>query len=202
MGPLSAREPANANPRPSRIDFLPKSITSWGRSSYFESRTNWPTYFVRPGVWGKSLAEAPPAPLADFVIIVEAITPRDTFPKSRLRIVHLDFLGICLFVRPLPRRTDLSAMVAPRTPALRLHDFRDAGRRDSSDSIQVPACLSSRESFPESSPAERNGRDPSLQRHPQIGLPRGRCASASRRNSCRRPGPPLAGWLLFCRCPS
>src|SRR5260370_21717518 len=91
IGPLSAREPANANPKPSRMDFLPSSITSWGISWYFVPRTNWPTYSVKPGVLGKSLLDPPPAPFAESVSILEAIKLRDTLPKSPLRILHLNY---------------------------------------------------------------------------------------------------------------
>src|SRR6266481_7710025 len=65
MEPLSAREPARANPRPSRIDFLPSSITCSGISSYVVVVTNRPTYSVRPFVLGKSAPHAVPAPCKD-----------------------------------------------------------------------------------------------------------------------------------------
>src|SRR5713226_4833876 len=50
--PFWAREPARASPKPSRMDFLPRSITSAGRSVNFVFRTNSATYFVSPGVCG------------------------------------------------------------------------------------------------------------------------------------------------------
>src|SRR5260370_24782466 len=84
--PLSAREPARANPRPSRIDFLPSSITCSGISSYVVVVTNLPTYSVRPGVWGKAAPDAGPARFADTESTREAIMPREALPKSRLSI--------------------------------------------------------------------------------------------------------------------
>jgi hypothetical protein len=86
IGPDSAREPARANPRPSRIDFLPSSITCSGISSYVVVVTNRPTYSVRPFVLGKSAPNAVPAPFADAGTTLEAMMPREALPKSRLRI--------------------------------------------------------------------------------------------------------------------
>src|SRR5260370_16565079 len=67
-------------------------------------------------------------------------------------------------------------------------DSHDAERQDNSDSIPGRVFLSSRENFLESLPAERNGRDLSVRKHPQIDLPPNKCASSSRRNSYLRPG--------------
>src|SRR5437879_5548702 len=49
-------EPASARPKPSKMDFLPKSSTSAGMFSYFVLTINSATYFVRPGAFGKSAA--------------------------------------------------------------------------------------------------------------------------------------------------
>src|SRR5258708_32272948 len=72
--PLSPREPARANPRPSRIDFLPRSITCSGISSYDVVLTNLTTYAVRPGGVGEAAASAGPARYADSENTLEAIT--------------------------------------------------------------------------------------------------------------------------------
>src|SRR6266699_5803537 len=64
MDPVCARDPANARPKPSRMDFLPSSMTSSGISSYLVEATNWPTYSVKPGALGNSL----PARLALFLL--------------------------------------------------------------------------------------------------------------------------------------
>src|SRR6266849_9316 len=86
IDPLSARAPARANPRPSRIDFLPSSITCSGISSYVVVATNRPTYSVRPFVLGKSAPHAVPAPFTDVGTTLEATMPREALPKSRLSI--------------------------------------------------------------------------------------------------------------------
>src|SRR6266404_8973370 len=91
IAPIWAREPANASPNPSRMDFLPSSMTSCGISSYFVDAINFPTYSVRPGAFAKSPAGVS-APFADRRNAVEAITPREAFPKSRLRMSHLKIL--------------------------------------------------------------------------------------------------------------
>src|SRR6185437_12524561 len=56
IGPLSETDPASARPKPSRMVFLPSSITLAGMSSYFVLTTNSATYFVRPGDLGNSVA--------------------------------------------------------------------------------------------------------------------------------------------------
>src|ERR1700730_489501 len=45
--PVLASEPLSASPMPSRIDFLPNSITSTGMSSYLALTTKSATYLVR-----------------------------------------------------------------------------------------------------------------------------------------------------------
>src|SRR5215467_9913597 len=65
-GPIADTEPASARPKPSRIDFLPSSITSAGMSSYFVPTMNSATDLVSPGDLGNSGAgaEVEAAPVA------------------------------------------------------------------------------------------------------------------------------------------
>src|SRR5438309_3547192 len=90
--PVCARDPASARPKPSRIDFLPSSMTSSGISSYFAEATNLPTYSVNPGALGKSLPGASPALPVEAARTVDPITPREALPKSRLNKIHLVIL--------------------------------------------------------------------------------------------------------------
>src|SRR5260370_39531815 len=85
MGPMTDAAPANDNPNPSRIDFLPSANTSSGMSVYFELTMNSHTYLVSPGALGNSPAglgeaAAPPPPIAN------ADNAREFLKKSR-RIV-------------------------------------------------------------------------------------------------------------------
>src|SRR6266851_2114739 len=73
---------------PSRIDFLPNSMTSPGISSYFVEATNLPTYSVRPGALGKSFRGALPALPIESERRVDPSTLREVLPKSRLNKVH------------------------------------------------------------------------------------------------------------------
>src|SRR4051812_840614 len=62
-------DPASARPKPSRMDFLPSSMTSGGMSEYFVPTMNSATDFVSPGAFGNSAAgagsaETVPAPAA------------------------------------------------------------------------------------------------------------------------------------------
>src|SRR6266436_6334992 len=91
IAPVCARDPASANPKPSRIDFLPSSMTSSGISSYFVEATNLPTYSVKPGALGKSLLLASPALSTEPARKADPSTPREVLPKSRLNKVHLLF---------------------------------------------------------------------------------------------------------------
>ncbi len=52
--PLSATEPERARPMPSRIDFLPTAMTSFGRSFALVFTMNSATARVRPGTSGKA----------------------------------------------------------------------------------------------------------------------------------------------------
>src|ERR1700676_1265028 len=56
IGPITDADPASARPKPSRIDFLPNSITSAGISSYFVLTINSATDLVSPGAFGNSAA--------------------------------------------------------------------------------------------------------------------------------------------------
>src|SRR5579862_7783339 len=58
IGPITDADPASANPKPSRIDFFPSSITSGGMSSYFVLMMNSATDLVSPGAFGNSVAAA------------------------------------------------------------------------------------------------------------------------------------------------
>src|ERR1700686_4753115 len=56
IGPITDADPASANPNPSRIDFLPRSMTSGGMSAYFVLTMNSATDLVSPGALGNSAA--------------------------------------------------------------------------------------------------------------------------------------------------
>src|ERR1700730_16439054 len=134
IGPLSAREPAKARPKPSRMDFLPSSMTSAGIFSYLVCRTNCPTYRVSPGVFGKSLTETAFAASAraaseGAASTAAPISPKDVLPNSRLRIIHLK----AAHATAEPRRRGL--------PRPYLHD---EAHRDNSDSTRAPKRRSSR----------------------------------------------------------
>src|SRR5882724_263658 len=88
IGPVCARDPASARPKPSRMDFLPSSMTSPGISSYFVEATNLLTYSVKPRALGKSLPDARPALSTEPARKVDPSTPREVLPKSRLNKVH------------------------------------------------------------------------------------------------------------------
>src|SRR5579864_1397672 len=118
IGPLSAREPARAKPNPSRMDFLPSSITLSGMSSYFVLITKSPTCLVRPGVFGKSPSGTLAAPSAVFAKTEAPIAAREVLPKSRRRIVHRD---------------SEQSMAECHTRELRLLCRHDAGLQDSND---------------------------------------------------------------------
>src|SRR5437879_793559 len=90
--PVCERDPASARPKPSRMDFLPSSMTPSGISSYFVEATNLPTYSVKRGALGKSLPGASPA--LEVARTVDPIIPRDALPKSRLNKIHLVILHI------------------------------------------------------------------------------------------------------------
>src|SRR5882757_5755048 len=86
IGPLSARDPASANPSPSKMDFLPSSITLAGMSSYLVRDTKLPTQFVSPGVFGKSSGLFPA--FAELANTEAPIAAREVLPKSRRRMVQ------------------------------------------------------------------------------------------------------------------
>src|ERR1700686_1021861 len=168
IGPLSAREPAKASPKPSRMDFFPKSMTSVGIFSYLVCRTNCPTYCVNPGVFGKSMAGAAiaasaPSAAAASEGTASNVAPsslKDVLPNSRLRIIHLE---------------EAHAMVGPRRRALPLPGLRDAGRRDNSDSTPAPKRQSSHGTPLEFWPTARSGRRLFAGTHRAPGRPRHIC---------------------------
>src|ERR1700675_1008088 len=153
IGPLSACEPAKASPKPSRMDFLPSSMTKAGILSYLVCRTNCPTYWVNPGVFGKSTAGTTPAPSKPLPSApaasegaarnVAPSSPKDVLPKSRLCMVHQE---------------PAHATAGPRRRALRRPCPRDAGRRDNSDSTPAPEHQFSRETQSEFWPGAHSGR--------------------------------------------
>src|SRR5260370_2062175 len=100
--PVCARDPASARPRPSRMDFLPSSMTSSGISSYFVEATNLPTYSVKPGALGKSLPCTPPALPPEPARTVDPIAPREALPKSRRNPFHLLFHSLLRPSPPIP----------------------------------------------------------------------------------------------------
>jgi hypothetical protein len=57
-GPMTEADPASARPKPSRMDFLPRSMTSGGMSENFVLTMNSATDFVSPGAFGNSAAGA------------------------------------------------------------------------------------------------------------------------------------------------
>src|ERR1700720_621834 len=147
IGPLSARDPAKASPKPSKMDFLPSSMTTAGVSSYLVCRTNCPTYCVNPGVLGKSAAGAPPpsasAASERSASNVAPSRPKDVLPNSRLRIVHVE----------------ARHATEPRRRGLRRACPRDAVRRDNSDSTPAPKRQFSRGTQLEFWPGAHSGRD-------------------------------------------
>src|SRR5260370_8228886 len=88
--PFSARAPAKASPKPSRMDFLPSSITSAGRSENFVFRTNSTTYFVSPGICGNGAGAqggfsfAPSVPVYKQPVVLTAPTLHPDPIKSPL----------------------------------------------------------------------------------------------------------------------
>src|SRR5690242_4997835 len=87
MGPDSATEPARARPKPSRIDFFPRTRTSGGMSSYFVFRTNCPMYFVRPVASGKGFWAPAAKPPPDLLNKAAAPVTKDAFNRSRLIMI-------------------------------------------------------------------------------------------------------------------
>src|SRR5882672_5089100 len=118
IGPLSAREPASAKPRPSRTDFFPSSTTEAGMSSYFVRTTKSPTYLVRPSVLGKSSAPALFPACAVSAKMEAPTAASELLPKSRRRIIHRDLWR---------------SRAECHRRELRLPCRRDVGQPDSSD---------------------------------------------------------------------
>src|SRR5882762_513209 len=83
MGPITDADPASASPNPSRIDFLPNSMTSAGISSYFILTMNSATDLVRPGAFGNSAAEGAGAAFARPPVSANADTASELLNKSR-----------------------------------------------------------------------------------------------------------------------
>src|SRR5581483_1980561 len=89
-GARTEAEPASASPKPSSIDFRPRSRTSLGMSSYFVLTIKSDTYFVRSGALGKTSAGAAGdgagAGNARPGWPVRAVKAKDDFTKSRRNI--------------------------------------------------------------------------------------------------------------------
>src|SRR4029077_5591444 len=82
IGPITDADPASAKPKPSRIDFLPSSITSAGISSYFVWTMNSATDLVSPGAFGNSAAGAGAAS-ARRLVSARAEAASEVLNKSR-----------------------------------------------------------------------------------------------------------------------
>src|ERR1700732_205075 len=81
-GPAVEADPARARPNPSKIVFLPRTITFSGMSSYFVLTINSETYLVSPGALGNSsagLAKASAGPPRS----ANPARARDVLQKSR-----------------------------------------------------------------------------------------------------------------------
>src|SRR5580704_19355361 len=90
IGPITEADPASARPNPSRIDFLPSSMTSAGMSSYFVLTINSATDLVSPGALGNSTAGAGETGKASTLRLVSARADAasEFLNKSRRFIVH------------------------------------------------------------------------------------------------------------------
>src|SRR5450759_1805996 len=88
IGPITDADPASAKPKPSRIDFLPSSITSAGMSSYFVLTINSATDLVSPGAFGNSAAGAGEASTRRLVS-ARADTASEFLDKSRRFMSHV-----------------------------------------------------------------------------------------------------------------
>src|SRR5580693_1700451 len=83
-GDIPDADPASANPKPSRIDFLPSSITSGGMSSYFVLTMNSATDLVSPGAFGNSAGAAGAGDAcARWPVSASAEAAREVLKRSR-----------------------------------------------------------------------------------------------------------------------
>src|ERR1700680_4802187 len=176
IGPLSAREPAKASPKPSRIVFLPSSMTSAGIFSYLFCRTNCPTYCVNPGVLGKSTAgvahsAAVPATSEEAASTVAPSNPKDGLPNSRLRIVHVK----------------ATHATGPRRRRVRRPCPRDALPRDNNDSTPAPRHQFSRVTQSKFWPRAHSGRHLFAEIQRATRRPRDICVCVERHKLRHRP---------------
>src|SRR5579863_515488 len=104
IGPIPDAEPASASPNPSRIDFLPSSITSAGMSSYFVFTMNSATDLVRPGAFGNSIAGAGEA-FTRLFVNARADTASEFLNKSRrfMGCALVSFPKLILYGAQVPR---------------------------------------------------------------------------------------------------
>src|ERR1700739_2594743 len=91
IGPITDTEPASESPKPSRMDFLPSSMTSAGISSYLKLTANSATDFVRPDAFGNSGAAGRAAEDASTrrPVSANADTASEVLHKSRRFMVHV-----------------------------------------------------------------------------------------------------------------
>src|SRR5215472_950779 len=141
---------------------------------------------------------------------------RDMFVRSIKAIVYMiSATGIMRIQRSEIRDGEIPALTSccsavvieitravSRTHELRHPYYGDEGPQDSSGSVPATECPSLRGSLPESSPAKRNGRNPSVRKHPKFHRQPDKDAYAVRRNSCHQPCLLPAHWRSLYRCPS
>src|ERR1700688_2575774 len=87
IGPITEADPASASPKPSNIDFLPSSMTSGGRYSYFKLTMNSATDLVSPVAFVNSAAGAGEASTRRLVS-ASADTASEFLNKSRRFMSH------------------------------------------------------------------------------------------------------------------
>src|SRR4029077_5494785 len=96
-GPAVEADPASARPNPSKIVFLPRTITFSGMSSYFVFTINSQTYLVSPGALGNSSAGMANAP-AGSPLSANPASANDVLQKSRRIIGDLPRTGFSKLV--------------------------------------------------------------------------------------------------------
>src|SRR5258708_2053702 len=93
IGPMTDADPASANPKPSKIDFFPSSMTSAGIASYFVLTMNSATDLVRPGAFGNSAAAGAGDASTRPPVNASADTASELLNKSRRFIKHAPVLS-------------------------------------------------------------------------------------------------------------
>src|SRR3982074_3728067 len=100
--PVSALEPAKAKPKPSRMDFFPNSITSFGIESKPVSTINFPTYLVTPLTSRKLSRCSGASPLDTLVTKGEPSIKIEALLKSRLSILLIGIQVVVIPAAPAP----------------------------------------------------------------------------------------------------